>query len=142
MKKLTRNIFKGIVRTEMLKVNPDWKVRNDVFYISEEGLRMIEERKITEKELREAIRGMAKCYLSSAYDYWAGMFYTAGPFEDNYDLSCSAFRRSEEYPKTIWDIELLKDTTFYINGRSVNKEGPSLKIWHGASNIGWYNFIR
>lgn len=140
--KLNKNLFKGIVKNELLKVNPDWKVSNKIFFISEEGLKMIEDRKITEQELREAIKGMAECYLASAYEYWMGMFYTAGPFEDHYDFSSRAFRSSEEYPKTIYKVELTKDTTFYINNRSVNKEGPSLKIWHGASNIGWYNFIR
>lgn len=140
--KLSKNLIKGIIRNEMLKVNPDWKIRNKVIFVSEEGLKMIEQKKISEKELREAIRGMAKCFLTSSYEYWKGMFYTAGPFEDRYDLSCRAFRGSSEYPKSIYKVELDDDTTFYINNRAVNKEGPSLKIWYPASNIGWYNFDR
>lgn len=140
--KLSKNLVKGLIRTEMLKVNPDWKIRNKVIFVSEEGLKMIEQKKITEKELREAIRGMAEVYLHTKYDVWKDMHYTAGPFEDHYDLSCRAFKGSSEYPAIIYRIDLDDETTFFINNRAVNRYGSALKIWYPASNIGWYNFDR
>lgn len=61
--KLNKNLVKRLIRNEMLKVNPDWKITNKVIFISEIGLKMLEEKKITEKELREAIRGMADVFM-------------------------------------------------------------------------------
>lgn len=140
--KLNKNLVKGLIRNEMLKVNPDWKITNKVIFISEIGLKMLEEKKITEKELREAIRGMADVFMYTKYEVWKDMHYTAGPFNDNYDLSCRAFKGSREYPAIIYRIDLDDETTFFINNRAVNRYGSALKIWYPARNIGWYNFDR
>lgn len=140
--KLSKNLVKGLIRNEMMKANPDWKISNKVIFVSEIGLKMIEEKKITEKELREAIKGMAEVFMDTKYSVWKDMHYTAGPFIDTYDLSCRAFKGSREYPATIYNVCLDDETTFFINNMAVNRYGSALKIWYPASNIGWYNFDR
>ncbi len=45
--KLTKNSVKGLIRSEMLKVNPDWNITKS--FISEEGLKMIEAKRLQKK---------------------------------------------------------------------------------------------
>ena len=47
--KLTKNMFKGFVRTEMKKISKNWKIKNCNIIISDEGLRLLEE-KLNEKK--------------------------------------------------------------------------------------------
>lgn len=136
--KLTKNIFKGIVRTEMKKINKNWKLENSRIYISNEGLKLIAE-KLTEKEIRNAINRLLILFIDTKYSYWKGMHYDAGPWESNYDLSEHAFKGSSMYPDCIYKIELSDDSRFFVNNSACNQYGPSLCIWHPASNIGIYN---
>ena len=107
-------------------------------FISEKGLKLLEE-KLTEKEIRSAINRLLTLFIDTKYSYWKGMHYDAGPFENNYDLSERAFRGSSMYPDHIYKIELSDDSRFTVNNSACNQYGPTLCIWHPASNIGIYN---
>jgi hypothetical protein len=136
--KLNRNLFKGMVKTEMKKISKNWKIKSHNIIISNEGLKLLAE-KLTEKEIRTAVNGLLRMYMDTKYSYWKGMHYNAGPFESNCDLSERAFKGSDMYPDCIYCVELEKNSCFRVNNSACNQYGPSMCIWHPASNIGFYN---
>ena len=140
MKKLTKNLFKGIVRNEMKKINNKWEIKNSEIIVSKEGLKLIQE-KLTENEIRNAIKGLITMYLDTKYSYWKGMHYNAGPFESNLDLSEEKFNYSNSYPNVIYKIELYPNSRFKVNDSQCNQCGPAMCLWNIADNIGFYSHV-
>ena len=127
---LNRNELKGIIRNEILKYNKDWKVKNKDITISDEAMDILSQTDLV--SIKSRIKRLLPIWVSTKGYYWRKMHYTAGPFEDNYDLSEEGFKRSGYYPK-LYSIVIDKDTCFLPNDSNPFAEGP----WGQARIVGW-----
>lgn len=128
--KMTKNELKGIVRNEILKYNKDWKVKNKDITISDEAMNILAQTDLA--SIKSRIKRLLPIWVSTKGYYWRKMHYTAGPFEDNYDLSTEAFKRSDYYPK-LYSVTIDEDTCFLPNDDCPFAEGP----WGQARIVGW-----
>ena len=124
------NQLKGLIRNEVLKVNKEWKLKNEDISVSEEALLVL--LKTDTNDIKKRIKRLLPIWISTKGYYWRKMHYCAGPFEDNYDLSEEGFKRSGYYPK-LYSVVIDEDTCFLPNDSNPFAEGP----WGQARIVGW-----
>ena len=130
---LNKNQLKGIIRNEVLKVNANWELKNKDINFSNKVIEIINSSPKGIENVKKRIRKLVSCAVSTKRYYWAKMHYTAGPFEDNYDLSDDAFKRTDYYPKKkIW-IDIDDETVIKLCGDHPYSEGP----WCRGALVGY-----
>lgn len=133
---LTRNEFKKMVRTAALKVNKGWELKNKDIEFSDKVLEIINKSEKGISDVKKRLPKLISCAIATKRYYWAKMHYTAGPFEDKFDLSTDAFKKTDYYPKKkIW-VEIDDDTVIEVCGGHPYSEGP----WKSGALVGYEGF--